>query len=186
MPNMGMQMGLQGTGTYTKRQFRWMFTIENVVGDLSSTGSLNCLPPEKSARPNLSFKEMNVQHLNEEVFYPAKPDWKPITIVAFDLQKSTHPVWNWLISLYDPRQGTFLAPNQVPCSNQNESCSGFIRQCKLELYNGCGNLVEQWIYEDCWPQSVNFQTLDMTQNGLVMCEITLRYVRAYISESVGC
>ena len=179
MAKMGMQMGLEGDGRFCKRQFRWIFTVDRVIGDLSSSGSMDCLPPEKSARPNLSFKEMNVQHLNEEVFYPAKPDWKPITVTVFDLQKSSHPIWKWLNELYyvDAQTATFKEPNATPGPNV-----GFIRQCTLQLFNGCGDVVETWIYDDCWPQSVNFQPLDMTQNGLVMCEITLRYARAYIQE----
>lgn len=179
MAKMGMQMGLEGDGRFCKRQFRWMFTVDRVIGDLSSSGSMDCLPPEKSARPNLSFKEMNVQHLNEEVFYPAKPDWKPITVTVFDLQKSSHPIWKWLNELYyvDAQTATFKEPNAIPGPNV-----GFIRQCTLQMFNGCGDVVETWLYDDCWPQSVNFQPLDMTQNGLVMCEITLRYARAYIQE----
>ena len=190
MAKMGMQMGLEGDGRFCKRQFRWMFTVENVIGDLSPSGSMQCLPPEKSARPDLSFKEMNVQHLIEEVFYPAKPDWKPITVTVFDLQKSSHPIWNWIKKLYNVSSGpnaTFIEPNANPCSagRAGLECDGFIKQCQLELYNGCGDLVEKWIYEDCWPQAINFQTLDMTQNGLVMCEVTLRYARAYIQQGRG-
>lgn len=168
-----MHMGLEGDGRYCKRQFRWMFKVEKVIGDL------NCLPPEKSARPNLSFKEMNIQHLNEEVFYPAKPDWKPISITVFDLQLSNHPIWGWIKECYSvsSNNSTFSEPN----ANKGPD-SGFIRQCQLNLLNGCGEVLETWIYEDCWPQSVNFQTLDMTQNGVVMCDLTLRYARAYIEQ----
>ena len=172
-----MQMGLEGDGRYCKRTFRWMFTVDKVIGDFESAGSLQCLPPEKSARPNLSFKESNVQHLTEEVFFPVKPDWKPITITVFDLQKSQHPIWLWLKELYsvDAQNSVFSAPNTI-----KDPTKGFIRRCTLQLFNGCGETVETWVYEDCWPQAVNFQQLDMNQNGLVMCEITLRYARAYI------
>ena len=177
MPSMGMQMGLEGDGRFCKRQFRWMFTVDNVIGDLSSGGSIQCLPPEKSARPNLSFKEMNVQHLIEEVFYPTKPDWKPVTVTVFDLQLKKHPIWSWLQELYpvSAQSAQFLEPNAV-----KGPTTGLIRQCELRLLNGCGDIVETWRYDDCWPQSVNFQPLDMTQNGLCMCDITLRYARAYI------
>lgn len=177
MASMGMQLGLEGNGLHCKRQFRWMFTIDNVVGDLSGGGSMRCLPPEKAARPNLGFKEMNVQHLFEEVFYPAKPDWKPISITLFDLVKNQHPVWTWLQNIYPvtAANAVMLEPNR----NKGPT-SGFIRNCTLQLLNGCGTPVENWVYEDCWPQNVNFQTLDMSQSGVVMCDLTLRYARAYI------
>jgi hypothetical protein len=176
MQSMGMQMGLDGDGRFCKRQFRWMFTVDGVIGDESAIGGLQCLPPEKSARPNLSFKEMNAQHLIEEVFYPTKPDWKPITVTVFDLDKSVHPIWKWLTELYDAKNGVFNAPNLNKGLKE-----GFIRECGLKLFDGCGTVIEKWIFDDCWPQAVNFQTLDMSQNGLVMCDITLRYSRAYIT-----
>lgn len=179
MTSMGLQMGLEGDGRFCKRPFRWMFTVDGIVGDLSATGSLQCLPPEKSARPSLSFREMNIQHLTEEVFYPAKPDWKPITVVVFDLKKNKHPIWEWVKNLYEvtSKNSTFIEPN-----TEKGPTTGFIRQCTLQLFDGCGQTVERWVYEDCWPQSVNFQTLDMTQNGILMCEISIRYARAYIEE----
>jgi hypothetical protein len=186
---LGLQMGLE-SGQYCKRLFRWMFTASGVIGDPIN---ISCLPPEKSARPHISFKEMNVQHLNEEIFYPAKPDWKPINVTVFDLHKNIqrgiagssgsanrltltdHPVYNWMQQFYDPRTGNILEPNSV-----KNVYNGFIKECSLQLFDGCGNVVESWIYEDCWPQTINFQTLDMSQSGIVMCDLTLRYARAYI------
>lgn len=167
MAKMGLQFGLEGNGQFCKRQFRWLFYIPKVCGD-SSPGA-NALPPEKGARPSLAFKEMNVNHLNEEVFYPAKPDWKPINITLFDLKKSQHPVFKWIKEIYDPKNGTYKAPNS----------GNFIKECQLYMLNGCGEIVERWIFEDAWCNNINFRDLDMTQTGLVMCEITLRYARAY-------
>lgn len=171
MAKMGLQFGLEGNGKFCKRQFRWEFTIPEVAAD--RTVGVNALPPEKASRPQLAFKEMEVKHLHEDIFYPAKPDWKPVTITLYDLAHSTNPVWEWIRKIYRPalNQYVFIEPNSPD----------FIKECNLSLYNGCGTeVVERWIWEDCWCQSVNFQTLDMTQNGIVMCEITLRYARAYI------
>ena len=177
---MGLQMGLEGDGRFCKRQFRWMFTVDKIIGDEDSNGSLQCLPPEKSARPSLAFKEMNVQHLIEEVFYPTKPDWKPITVTVFDLDLYNHPIWAWINEFYFVSESREIL--NVPNAKQGP-LEGFIRQCTLKLFDGCGETVETWVYDDCWPQSVNFQPLDMTQNGLCMCDITLRYARAYIKKN---
>jgi hypothetical protein len=172
MPKMGLQFGLEGNGKFCKRQFRWLFYIPDCVADeTAQERGANALPPEKSARPSLSFKEMDVKHLNEDVYYAAKPDWKPITITVYDLEVKPHPVFNWIKKIYDPKVGTFKEPNSPD----------FIKECRLTLYNGCGLEVETWVFEECWPQQVNFQTLDMGSNGICMCEITLRYFRAYIN-----
>lgn len=169
MPKMGLQFGLEGD-KFCKRNFRWIFEIPDVCGD--ETPGANALPPEKSARPNLNFKEMDINHLIEDVYYPAKPDWKPITVTVYDIQRTKHPVFDWLRLLYNPRYGQFFEPNR----------NGFIKECYLRMLTGCGDVVETWVYEDCWPQSINFQTLDMGNMGLTMCDFSLRYARAYVLE----
>jgi hypothetical protein len=165
---MGLQFGLQGINICPKRQFRWLFEIPDVCGD-NSPGA-NALPPEKAARPSLAFKEMEVNHLIEDVYYPAKPDWKPITITVFDLVRTKHPVFYWLLNVYDAQFGEFYEPNS----------KGLMKDCALRMLNGCGDIVETWWFEDCYPQAINFNTLDMTNSGIVYCDVTLRYARAYI------
>lgn len=180
---MGFQLGLE-SGLHCKRQFRWLFTVDGIVGGVGGM-SAPALPPEKSARPNISFKENQVHHLIEDVFYPAKPDWKPITVTVYDLKKNSNPLFNWILKIYSSgrslsegsqsSKGYFMPP-AVFRGGQNS----FIKTAKLDMLDGCGNAIESWDFEDAWPQTINFQTLDMTQNGLVMAEITLRYARAYI------
>ena len=167
---MGLQFGLE-KGHYCKRQFRWMFQIPDVCGPQG--GGVNSLPPEKGARPNLAFKEMNVNHFNEEVFYPAKPDWKPISLTLYDLKKPSHPVFDWIKEVYkvDASSSSFKEPNS----------GNFIKTCFLEMLDAVGEVIEFWVFEDAWIQSANFQTLDMGTTGVAMCEISLRYARAYIS-----
>ena len=171
MAKMGLQFGLE-KGQYCKRQFRWLFTIPDVTPD-SGSGPANVIPPSKSARPDIQFKEMNVNHLIEEVFYPAKPDWKPVNLTLYDLKKPKHPVFEWIREFYKPLPGELHAPNT----------GGFIKECFLTLYDACGEQVETWIWEDAWLQHANFQTLDMADSNIVVCDITLRYARAYVLDN---
>lgn len=177
---MSLLYGLEnGKSQFCKRQNRWLFEIPGVAAD--DTAGVDALPPMKSARPNLSFKEMEVRHLHEDVFYPAKPDWKPITITLYDLSKATHPVWDWLSLIYDVKNGNYYPAVNNPTLQQANST--FIKDCFLRLYSGCGDLIESWRYEDCWCNNINFQTLDMASGDLLTCEITLRYARAYIERN---
>lgn len=167
--NMGFDFGLEDPNTCFKRKNRWLFIIDGVSADREG---INSLPPSKSARPSISFKEIEVQHLNETIYFPGKPDWKPINLTLYDIKKnSIHPVFKWLTEIYDPKNDAWY----------KTSCDGFKKpQATLELYDGCGTKIESWIFESIWPQAVEFGDLDMTTSDLITCDLTLRYDRAYI------
>jgi T4-like virus tail tube protein gp19 len=169
--SMGLGYGLptsSSPGTACKRKFRWLFNINDVSG---AVGSVQALPPQKSERPSLTFRETTIQHINETIYYPAKPDWKPVTLVLYDLATNTNPVFTWIQNAYDPTSG-----NWFPATN-----GSFIKDATLNLFDGCGNIIESWTYENAWPQQSDFGDLDMGNSELCVCTVTIRYARAYIS-----
>jgi len=166
-----MKMGIGwDTQACWRKKNRWIMEINQVSG--SPGGQINVLPPQKSARPSLTFKEIEAQHLNETIFYPSKPDWKPVSLVLYDVASSgTNPVFSWVRIAYDPQPGTW-----------NPSCSGnFKRTATLKLYDGCGKTIETWTFDNAWPQVAEFGDLEMSSSDVVVCELTLRYDRAYLS-----
>lgn len=182
MAKMGLQFGLE-TNSFDEtndrvaktclRRFRWLFKIEGISAD-----GVQSLPPSQAARPNISFTESEARHLNENYFYPAKPDWRPVSLVLFDVFKSNetgarkHPVFEWLQEAYDPTIAS--GQNWYPAAN------GFIKQATLDMLDGCGTILETWRFEEVWPQAVDFGTLDMANNEILTCDLTLRYARAFI------
>lgn len=173
--NMGFQYGLEKTSLCIKRPWRWIFEVAAVSAD--DTVGVNSLPPEKSSRPSISFKEMEVRHLIEDVYYPGKPEWKPITLTLYDLVLTNNPVFAWIQNAYNPPLGTWNAPVIQTFNSANL----FIKNCYLKMYDGCGTLLETWTYEDAWPQAVNWGQLDMGGQGFMTVDVTLRYARAYVS-----
>ena len=167
--NMGLGLAYGSNLHLCKKKWRWMFTIPDVCGNTS----VNILAPQKSARPDLRWKEINIQHLNEEVFFPGKPDWSMASITLYDTKLTAHPLFRWLRTMYGPQDGSYMRTPK----------DGFIKECRLDMYDGCGNVIEQWIYEDAWPQQMNFNDLDMGANEFVVCNLMLRYARAYIVEN---
>lgn len=165
--NMGLGLGLDKCPG-KKMRFRWMFNIPNVCG---TGGGVNALPPSKAARPSMTFREMEARHLNETIFYPGKPEWKPIQVTLYDLAGGSNPVFQWFQKVYDPTQGSF-----GPSVNTQ-----FIQDCTLVMLDGCGNTLETWTYENAWPQVNEFGDLDMGSSEVVTCDITLRYARAYVN-----
>ena len=169
--NMGFDFELDNPNTCFKRKNRWLFKIEEI-----SAEGINSLPPSKSARPSIAFKEIEIQHLTETIYFPGKPDFKPINLILYDLKKNNHPIMEWLNELYNANQNSeYYAP-----------CDGFKKsQAKLELYDGCGELIEAWIFESIWPQAVDFGDLDMATSDVITCDLTLRYDRCYLERSLS-
>lgn len=165
---MGFDFGLEKQNLTFKTRNRWLFKIPNV----SAHEGVFCLPPAKAGRPGLSFKELDVQHLSETVYLPGKPEWKTINLVLYDIASNgrPNPVYEWLKDFYDPETG-FLGVSDDFKENNN---------VYLELYNGCGEILESWNFESVWPQNIEFGDLDMDISDILTCDLTLRYDRAYL------
>jgi len=132
----------------------------------------------------LEFREQQVSHLVQHIFYPVMGDWKPLQLTLYDTRPNENKVFEWVKMAYDPK----------PESNDDESndewkpvytegCSEstcFKRNAVLCMYDGCGKVTEKWKYENCYPREVNFGDLDMADMSLVLLEISLRYDRAYL------
>lgn len=178
--SMGMRFGLEGSDAIPKRKFRWLFKISGVSAeDSPAGGQARALPPKRGARPSLSWKEYECQHLNETIYYPFKPDWKPVQLHLYDINCTTNPVFDWIRltqnlaqgGLYDPQSG-----NWTPIVDAE-----FKREGKLLMLDGCGTTLEEWTFENCYPQNVEWGELDMDSSDVVTVDLTLRYDRAYIA-----
>lgn len=165
---MGFQFGLEKSSVCFKRKFRWLFKIEEI-----SAMGINTLPPVKGARPSMSFKELEVKHLTEDVYFPGKSEWKPITLTLFDLKQNKHPVFEWIKKIYNPQNDSLWTP--VLDAKLKKTGT-------LELYDGCGTVIEKWTLDNIWPQSSEFGELDMSSSDYLVCDVTLRYDRAYIED----
>jgi hypothetical protein len=166
---MGREMGLGAVGggdICLMRKFRWLFFIDGVCDDGTSA-----LPPDKGARPSLNFKEIEVQHLNETIYFAGKPDWKPINLTLFDLKLKKNPIFTWLKEQYEPCEdkGNWKAPDPGEWKKTG----------RLKMYDGCGNILEEWVFRNIWPNNIEWGDLDMSNQDYVTVELTLRYDRAW-------
>lgn len=167
-----------------KRKFRWRFIVPSICAD-----GIFSLPPSKAARPNLTFKTMEAPHLNETIFYPAKPEWKPINLQLYDIMKYdgggnplSNPIFSWIRRAYDPTPDVCgqWHPSLGDINNQANMPGLKAAYALLELYDGCGGLMERWIFEHVWPEQVDWGDLNYAESEVVMCDLTLRYDRAFI------
>lgn len=171
MPSMGLGFGLEKSTTTFKRKFRWLFNIPDI-----SVEGVKALPPYKSARPNFGFKENEVQHLTETIFFPGKPEFKTFTLTLYDIRCDNNPVFDWIRgTLYDPESAKY---NFIINGNGDEF--NFKKNATLTMLDGCGNCIEMWGFDNVWPQNVDFQELDMSSSDVMMVDLTIRYDRAFL------
>jgi hypothetical protein len=172
MPSMGLNQ-LEDSNLIVYRKFRWILDIPDVCNE-NLDSQTNALPPLRAARPSLSFKEMEAQHLNETIYFPGKPEWKPLNVTLYSVHKKTNPVFKYIKNIYKPNEGNYNLPNE------NNPKKYIIPKITLKMLGGNGCICETWVYEDCWFQSIDFLDLDMSASDFCSIDLTIRYARAYI------
>jgi hypothetical protein len=153
---------------------------------------INLFPPSTASRPKLTFKEFEVNHLVETIAIPGRPQWNPITLTLYDIDLvKNHPIYEWLLTLYGTppglgRTGGFAGeseqfPYRFSGNANNTSSSRFKKpRAYVQMFDGCGCMLEQWTLENVWPQDCDFGELDMGNSEVATITVTLRYDRAFL------
>lgn len=169
---MGRAMGIPFNSGSFKKKNRWVFTIESLI-DVENFSS-PVLPPLTSARPSLTFKEIQIEHLIETISMPGKAEWGLLEMTLYDIQCNENPVFKYLKRLYDPSGGTYKT-----LVSSSASSSYKISSATLSMLNGCGETLESWVYEGLWLQKMDWGQLDMASGEVVTVDVAFRYDRAY-------
>ena len=175
MPDMGLG-SLGSLTTVFKRKFRWMFLIDGIVGE--GTG-ISIFPPTSASRPKLTFKDFEVNHLVETITIPGRPQWNPITLTLYDIDLGKkHPIYEWLTVLY----GTPHSVHGHASPEFSYKFSGPFKKPRayVQMFDGCGCILEQWTLENVWPSDLDFGELDMGSSEIATITVTLKYDRAYL------
>jgi hypothetical protein len=148
-----------------KRKYRFTFEIFGFCNNQK-----NSIPEhfvKVASRPNAEIDETEINHLNAKMFIPGKLTWQTITVTYIDVahtQMTT--LYNWLATVYD-----FTDPVNLRQGNRRDwEATGV-----LNMYDGCGVLLEQWQLQHVWPKSINFGDLDYAASDEATIELTLRY-----------
>ena len=177
---MPIQMNLGdigGPNIIHKRKFRWTFEVQRETGKGVPYAFV-----KMAARPNISIEETEINFLNGKTYIPGKGTWETITITYYDVAGSDNiPLWSWLADVYNflPDGGGALPLTQ----NSKRSCYTGTGICNM--YDGCGNGLEEWKLNDCWPQAVNFGELDYGSSEEATIEVTVRYANVAYKNLCG-
>lgn len=148
-----------------KRKFRFTFEILGFCNN-----EKNIVPEhfvKVASRPNLSVEETEINHLNAKTWIPGKASWETITVTYIDVaHDEMRSLWNWLATVYD-----FTDPVRLTQGARRDwNATGVIN-----MYDGCGVLLEGWQLHHMFPTAINFGDLDYTTSEEATIELTLRY-----------
>jgi hypothetical protein len=174
MPN--MNVGFASSAIF-KRQNRFVMHIPNVthVGNSSVRVYNRVLIEEKSARPKLGYKEIEVPHLIETIRYAGRPEWEPLNVTLYDVAQS-NPAWAWITSNYYLRT---TSSNSATIGFLGGASLGFKRNVQIFMLDGCGYAIEGWTYINAYPIDVDWGDTDMQYSDAMRINMKLRYDRAY-------
>ena len=128
-----------------KTKNRFIMYIEDIPSYFVKTAS----------RPQITFDEIELNHINVKRFLKGKGVWEPLEI-----------------TLYDP-----IVP-----SGRDGYSDFYKKEIRFNLLGPVGDKVEEWVLHGCFIQTANFNDLDFA-NGtdVVDINLTLRYDYAVLS-----
>jgi|GEM_PF-1549687 hypothetical protein len=175
MPNMGIGFA---SSVVFKRQNRFIMHIPDVthVGNSSVRIYNKVLLEEKSARPKLSYKEIEVNHVIETIRFAGRPEWDNLQVSLYDVAQS-NPAWGWITSNYYLRK--MGNSNQVGIGYLGGASGNFKRNVQIFMLDGCGYAIEAWNYVNAYPVAVDWGEVSMGSSDAMRINMTLRYDRAY-------
>lgn len=176
-----MSMGALASGDVIfKRKFRWGLQITPYCSNMA----IDEVFVKIASRPNISFEETEINMKNGKFYIPGKATWEAITVTFYDVAGKPETVgtgiaaiYGWLASVY-----SFQKRNAL----QESLCMGaamqdYAAKATLNMYSGCGDVLETWEITDAWPQAVNWGDLDFSSSEEATIEVTLRYANVYFS-----
>lgn len=137
-----------------KRKFRW--TIEGET----PKGKLEPLFVKVAARPNPEIEETEINFLSAKTWIPGKvaTNWEKVTCTAFDVNGDFCTAIFPLLPTDDKEP----APEQLG-------------KFTLNLYDGCGCLIESWDMSGAYISKIAFGELDYSSSEETTIEFDISY-----------
>lgn len=160
-----------------KRKYRWTFELRWANAG-RSTGQQFV---KVASRPNLTIEETEINYLHGKMWIPGKASWETITVTYYDVanagQGGLQEIYAWLASIYNFQDTGEDMMKQTTVQGELGS-GGWAGEGSLDMYDGCGTSLENWLLKGVWPSAVNFGDLDYSSSEEATIELTLRYYQA--------
>ncbi len=149
-----------------KRNFRFTFQIQGFCGN-----ARNIVPEyfvKTAARPSIDIDEVEINHLNGKTWIPGKGTWNEISISYYDVANTdgVRYLYNWLATVYN-----YADPVKLTMAERRDWAGIGV----LNMYDGCGTLLEQWQLLNMFPKSINWGELGYEDTEISTVDLTVRY-----------
>ena len=118
-----------------------------------------------TARPSITFDEVELNHLNVKRFVKGKATWEPVEKTLYDpvVPSAAQAVMEWVRLGHESVTG-------------RDGYSDFYKKDVLiKVLGPVGDVVEQWTLKGAFITSANFNDLDFSSSDPAEISVTLRY-----------
>ena len=118
-----------------------------------------------TARPSITFDEVELNHLNVKRFVKGKATWEPVEMTLYDpvVPSAAQAVMEWVRLGHESVTG-------------RDGYSDFYKKDVLiKVLGPVGDVVEQWTLKGAFITSANFNDLDFSSSDPAEISVTLRY-----------
>lgn len=117
-----------------------------------------------SGRPNVSFGDIVIDHMNVKRKLKGKAEWADITMTLYDpiVPSGAQAVIEWIRLSHESVTG------------RDGYADFYKKDITIDVLGPVGDKVEQWVLKGAFISSANFGTLDWATDGIVNIEVTLK------------
>lgn len=162
----GMGIGRLGSGNLTvKKTFQFEFIITTAAGVIPAAYV------RTASKPKVTSEEIEVPFLNEVTWFNGRARYETMEVEYMDTNDASMiiPLYNWVASNSD-----VFSPTRSMGSRRSD----YEGVGQMNQYDGCGNLMETWIFNNMFPINTDFGDMSYDENGYVRIRMTLRYSNA--------
>ena len=138
-----------------KLKNRFLMNIDGIPAFLIKTAK----------RPQITFDEVTLEHMNVTRYVKGKGKWQPLDITLYDavVPSAAQAVMEWVRLSHESVTG-------------RDGYSDFYKKDVLiKVLGPVGDVVEQWTLKGAWIQAANFNDLDFSSSDPAEISVTLRY-----------
>ncbi len=117
-----------------------------------------------SGRPQISFGDIVIDHINVKRKLKGKAEWADLSITLYDpiVPSGAQAVIEWIRLSHESVTG------------RDGYADFYKKDVTIDVLGPLGDKVEQWTLKGAFISSANFGTLDWATDGIVNIEVTLK------------